>query len=77
MQAAQTRNVVFNCLKCNLIIGDSTSIKECNDNLQVIILNRALNIQKSANIIKLELTSEVLILISIVKVAKCVVSVYL
>jgi hypothetical protein len=51
MQTNPTSNIVFNCLKCNLIIGDSTSIQECNENLQVIILNSVSNIQKSTSII--------------------------
>mmetsp|Transcript_41143 Transcript_41143/g.42040 ORF Transcript_41143/g.42040 Transcript_41143/m.42040 type:complete len:203 (+) Transcript_41143:177-785(+) len=38
--------LVFQCLKCNLIVGDSYAFSLAFEELQVIILNAASNIQK-------------------------------
>ncbi len=51
MQTIEICRVVYSCLKCNLIVGDSTALQECNENLQVIILSGASNIQKNTNVI--------------------------
>ena len=45
-----TSHLVFQCIKCNIIVGDSTSFQTSNEDLQVIILSGASNIQKGTDV---------------------------
>eukprot|EP01041_Mallomonas_annulata_P005985 gene5985-12067_t len=47
---SDSTNLIFQCLKCNLVVGDSNNFSNSNEELQVIVLSAASNIEKGHDV---------------------------